>query len=695
MKPAAATGTASRIRKRTLLEHGDLPIASIAKLAAREGRRPRPIYGAHKWFARRLGVVFRSLLVSANLGPTANFWKGYYGDCTLDGLTVLDPFVGGGTSVVEARRLGASCVVVDVDPVACAVTAFELDAWTMPRLDEALDQLKSTVGKELERYHRAKLPTGESATVLHHFWVQRLSCPECEKAVDAHPTFLLAEDDHTAWTICAHCGEIERRRAGVANVRCSKCNETTSVRRGATEHGVLNCPLCDHAEPLIEIARRTGAPPEWHLFAQELFVAPRTGSRTVPIADRIFVPASASAAKAYAAATKVLQLEKAKGAIELPNAPISSVRRADNRIIAYGYKSWLDLFNRRQLLHLGLLRKAITELPNEVQRPLAIAYSNHLTTNCMMASYAAGWRRLTPLFSVRAFRHIQRPVEINPWVDGTGRGSFPNCVRKLIRAHTFVTSPKEPSLRGGFRTVPPHSKKGATSLLNRSSQDLSVLESESIDLVLTDPPYYDNINYSELSEFFAPWMKALGLTANAKSTSKVLAQSIAVGKSTEKSAANFAKDLGAVFREMRRVLKLDGLVVFTFRHTNADAWHSLAASIRVGGFAVAKVFPVPGESGTGLHTSDGTGLWDAVFVLRKSTPYDRRTKLIVSPSAVRRAVEEVKKWSKKLKKAAVPFTTVDANALKAALLVAEALDSKCARLKKRVPLMSVLTHTQE
>lgn len=110
----------------------------------------------------RLGVVFRSLLVSAHLGPEADFWNGYYGECELEGKLVLDPFVGGGTSVVEARRLGASCIGVDVDPVACAVTSLELDAWDMPALDDALEQLQQSVGSKLRKYHVHTLPSGES-----------------------------------------------------------------------------------------------------------------------------------------------------------------------------------------------------------------------------------------------------------------------------------------------------------------------------------------------------------------------------------------------------------------------------------------------------------------------------------------------------------------------------------------------------
>ena len=71
-----------------------------------------------------------------------------------------------------------------------------------------------------------------------------------------------------------------------------------------------------------------------------------------------------------------------------------------------------------------------------------------------LAGYATDWRRLSPLFSIRAFRHIARPVEINPWLDGTGRGTFPNAVRQVQRAIAFARAPREPLLAGGFRPAP-------------------------------------------------------------------------------------------------------------------------------------------------------------------------------------------------------------------------------------------------
>jgi len=138
----------------SLLETGDLPVAGIARIAEREGRRPNPIYQVHKWFARRFSCSFRAILVAARLSPDADFWEAYYSGVDYCGRTVLDPFVGGGTSVVEASLLGANTLGVDIDPVACAITRFELDAGQTPDLSAEMRRLDETVGEQLSRYYR-------------------------------------------------------------------------------------------------------------------------------------------------------------------------------------------------------------------------------------------------------------------------------------------------------------------------------------------------------------------------------------------------------------------------------------------------------------------------------------------------------------------------------------------------------------
>jgi putative DNA methylase len=119
------------------------------------------------------------------------------------------------------------------------------------------------------------------------------------------------------------------------------------------------------------------------------------------------------------------------------------------RLVNYGYGDYRELFNARQQLHLALLGREISRLKSPLREAMAIAFSDHLTTNNMMCGYAGGWRRLTPLFSIRAYRHIARPVEINPWLRHNGRGTFPNAVRAVLSTHRW--RPREHRSPSGYR----------------------------------------------------------------------------------------------------------------------------------------------------------------------------------------------------------------------------------------------------
>src|SRR5688572_21323026 len=93
----------------------DIPF--VAGLALREKQiqqNYRPIIAVHKWFARRPGTLFRSLLL-------AEFGEGqvrdrFYEANDLKGLTIADPFMGGGTPLLEANRVGCNVIGYDINP---------------------------------------------------------------------------------------------------------------------------------------------------------------------------------------------------------------------------------------------------------------------------------------------------------------------------------------------------------------------------------------------------------------------------------------------------------------------------------------------------------------------------------------------------------------------------------------------------
>src|SRR5919109_3440270 len=127
--------------RRTLLEAGDLPIEELAQLALREGQATSPLYRAHRWFARRLGSQFRAMLAAPSLSAenADPFWTRYFGHIPLDNAIILDPFVGGGTSVVEASRCNARVIGYDIDPVATYITRFELESSSWDWLPDSVE----------------------------------------------------------------------------------------------------------------------------------------------------------------------------------------------------------------------------------------------------------------------------------------------------------------------------------------------------------------------------------------------------------------------------------------------------------------------------------------------------------------------------------------------------------------------------
>jgi len=296
----------------------------------------------------------------------------------------------------------------------------------------------------------------------------------------------------------------------------------------------------------------------------------------------------------------------------------------------------------------------------------------------MLTSYAAGWRRLTPLFSVRAFRHVPRPVELNPWMDGSGRGAFPNALRKLMRARAFAQSPKEPTLDGGFRDVPAVAANVPPQTTCGTARDLSFLATRSVDLVLTDPPYFDNIPYSELAEFFLPWLRLLDVVADNGGVEKVMLQSLVARRNDPETIERYTSGLREAFGEVARVLKPGGTVVFSYRHIEPSAWLALARAIDPHPFSAVRVLPAPGEAGVGLHTHEGTGLWDAVFVLRKDAKggHGVTDAIRIPQSAERAAAVAAAEWLRSLRGAPIPFTEVDRLTMHRAGLVAAALTKR-------------------
>ena len=133
----------NKIPAKTKLE-AEMPIIEISKLAISEGNSKKPIYTVHKWWARRLSSVVRAIILGATLSSNSSieeFWDAYYSKNDLSALTIMDPFMGGGTSIVEGKKMGSKIIGIDVDPMACFITKKEIEYFDEEKIVPAFNTI--------------------------------------------------------------------------------------------------------------------------------------------------------------------------------------------------------------------------------------------------------------------------------------------------------------------------------------------------------------------------------------------------------------------------------------------------------------------------------------------------------------------------------------------------------------------------
>jgi len=160
----------------------------------------------------------------------------------------------------------------------------------------------------------------------------------------------------------------------------------------------------------------------------------------------------------------------------------------------------------------------------------------------------------------------------------------------------------------------------------------SSFQSNSIPLLcVTDPPYVGNVNYSELSDFYYVWLR-LALKDRypwfaPEYTPKV--EEIVENRTRGKSREDFFNDLNKAFSKIHESIPDEGLLVFTFHHTDekGSVWEGLLQSLCDTGFEIVSVYPIHGEYESSLHLMDKENVsYDLIHVCKKrKTPPETRS----------------------------------------------------------------------
>jgi adenine-specific DNA methylase len=266
----------------------------------------------------------------------------------------------------------------------------------------------------------------------------------------------------------------------------------------------------------------------------------------------------------------------------------------------HNISNWTDMFNKRQLLSLSKLLRAIESIDDKIIREyLLLSFSDSLRGNTMMVNYQVGSNAITNLFKSNSFDPPKRPAENNLWGAEEGARNFTRSFERMIEGVKYGSEPfdRYPDEDGEFIKSPPFGQPvGVNSKVTQ--QDVRELESENeYDAVITDSPYYHNVIYSELSDFFYVWQRAILKKEydcfEPRHTPR--AESIVSNPAEQKGVEEFETELHNAFERIHKSLKQDGILTFTYHHSDSESWGELLEALCDVGFEITAAYPVTAD----------------------------------------------------------------------------------------------------
>lgn len=581
----------------------------LARLESFNKHLYRPNTYLHKWWARRSGTTFRYILKQLVADPIK---RDYYAPGGLEGKIILDPMMGGGTTVHEAIRMGANVIGVDIDPIPTVQAKATLSQGSLSHKKSAFDKFFDALRRKLGPLYRTTCPhcreDAEAQFVLYGLR-RRCSCQEVLLVDD----FLLRENEGQNVYICPHCREVYTGR----NHSCITMTDTPLLVKGTrqcdtcgtTFGDILDEPFSERYIPLVVVGKCEEHGRFFKAIEQE-DLALLAQARS--IGDKARFGDSEN--------------------FRIPNGPKS------RDLLRRNINSFQELFTARQLLYLKTSLELLGDLGGEDRLWLALLVSTSLEFNSLLCGYKGSSIRrpgaIRHVFSHHAYSFPYTALENNPVFSGKASGTLMRLFQdRILKAGQWALEPVERrivdgrstkvSLRGevdaGEVVVDWKSLIEGTRRFLVVQSDSAVLDipDDMVDYVVTDPPYYDSVQYSDLSNFFRVWLRLL-LPHEADWHYDPLASAVSEGDAF--GNRKYGEVLAEIWRMCRRALKKEkGRLIFTFHHWSHEAWTELTLSLKKAGFVLVNRYVIFSENPTSVHIQGLRALkHDTVLVLRPS-----------------------------------------------------------------------------
>lgn len=540
---------------------------------------------------------------------------------------VLDPMAGGGSIPLESARLGFETIANEYNPVASSVLEATLD---YPfRFGPDLTKRARHWGKEWEKRAAERLgrffPKEQHAGVQAYVFARTVPCPDT-----GYPTPLVAD-----WQLLKPKGGVPIVAVPVVD-RMSGTWTTRIAPVGSGAGAVAKPPERSYGKGKGNSLFTGGLiAAEWIKAKAQ---AGEMGSALYAVALKTpqglkFRPPTQADRDALAAAEA--QLDQLRGDWEarniLPTEEYPKVS-TDHRPRTYGMPRWADMFSPRQLLGFGVLMEELQTLRpailagegeqagEAIVHLLSFAIDKFANYNTYLSSWHVTHQVIRSVFDRHDFSFKTTYTEMAPVAAGSGLGW---AIDSTLSAFEEVAELPKAEVRWPVRQT----QGSATSLVE--------VADGSVEAIVVDPPYSDNVQYSELADFFYVWLKRSQghrrpewffspLCENSEEAVKNDARFRTVGVSARDAAmaaqAHYGRVMTDAFREARRVLRPDGVLTVMFTHKKQEAWEALFASLIKAGFTATATWPVKTESEHSLHQAKKNAAQSTVILVCRVRP---------------------------------------------------------------------------
>lgn len=544
---------------------------------------------------------------------------------------VVDPFAGGGSIPLEASRLGCNTFASDLNPVACLILKAMLK--DIPRhglelvdeLRETSSEIKQQVEKELAELYPGD-PDG--AMPIAYLWARTVRCeaPGCGAEIPLLRSFWLRQKPKRKRAL--RCRGRDQKGPPRVELDIFEPEADKDVPVGTVKRAIATCVCCGTALPpkrvRAQLADQQGGADV--VFDEQGRRA--GGARITAVVIRrkgqhgrhYRLPTDAdyqAVRKARERERRILEEWKCagkKGLCPVPDEPLPPVGTLGFRVQRYGMSRWGDLFTARQKVALlQFVNKIATLSPGIKSTMLSLLMGKMADGNNSLTRWVAKGENSANLFARQAIPMVWDFCELTP--QSNSSGAFLTGIDAACRVITALQV----------------CQRGQTQSADAQSADATnhpfPVPDQSTDVWFTDPPYYDAIPYSDLSDFFLVWFKR-ALPASSlwrdpndpdnplsPKTREVVQDKTKTCNGRVKDRDFFEDAMGKAFALGRRILKEDGIGSVVFAHKTTEGWEALLSGMIRGDWTVTGSWPLVTEMKSRLRAIDSAALASSVHLV--------------------------------------------------------------------------------